>query len=63
MNKLIDPNERLMNCIFPNHQSIKTCANCLCCMNKDNRFAYCIENNKSVNDLNETCNQFELERI
>jgi len=63
MNKSIDSNKRLMNCIFPKHQSIETCANCICCMNKDNRFAYCFELNKSIDDLSGTCNSFELERI
>ena len=60
---MVDSNKRLMECIFPNHKSIETCANCLMGMNKDNQFTYCIENNKPINDLNETCNQFELERI
>jgi hypothetical protein len=58
----MDANERLMNAIFPN-QSIKTCANCLSCMNKDNQFAYCIEKNQSIDDLNKSCSDFELERI
>lgn len=55
--------KRVYNCLFPNHQSIKTCANCLSCLNKDNQFAYCIEKNQSIDDLSKTCNEFELERI
>ena len=39
-------------------QSIN-CGNCNCCMNKDNRFAYCIDKNQSVNDLNDTCIKHE----
>jgi len=43
---------------IPDH-SIESCGNCLMCMNRDNQFAYCIELNKSVNDLDKHCNNWE----
>jgi hypothetical protein len=51
-----DPNERLMNAIFPD-QSINTCGNCALCMNKDFN-PFCLESNKCV-QLNKTCNDHE----
>ena len=44
-------------------QSIESCANCLCSMNKAMPdFAFCFENNRSIVDLNDHCNQWERNR-
>lgn len=47
-----DPNERLMNAIYPD-QSTDNCGNCECCMNKALN-PFCFEWNQSV-QLNGTC--------
>jgi len=55
--KQLDPNERLMNCIFPDLDN-RTCNQCLCCMNKAIN-PFCFELNKCVSIDTPACNQFE----
>lgn len=47
---------------IPEQNSIESCSNCLCCMNKVmSEFAFCFELNKPT-ELNNHCSNWERER-
>ena len=56
---MVDSNERLMNCIYPDGipKTQFNCGNCQCCMNKQFN-PFCYEKNESV-QLNSTCELHE----
>jgi hypothetical protein len=56
---MVDSNERLMNCIYPDGipELQSNCSNCICCMNKELN-PFCFELNQSV-ELDYNCKLHE----